>query len=450
MKRIKTILLALAAGFFTATAQNNDTEITVHNDQTGRDEVIDLPEGMTLSCDSLLNEWMAKKYLYPDTTCVDPDTNPVFLPDEFRDRLRRLPVVMEMPYNSVVQKFIDQYSSRLRRSVSYMLGAGNFYVPIFEEALDYYGLPLELKYLPFIESALEPKAKSRAGAVGLWQFMLATAKRYDLTVNSLIDERQDPYKSTWAAARYLRDLYTIFNDWNLVIAAYNCGPTNVSKAIHRAGGLHDYWSIYPYLPAETRGYVPAFIAANYIMNYYCEHNICPMKTKYPVSTDTLQIHRDLHMDQVAAFTGVDKEAIQALNPQYRTDLIPGSVGTMSLCLPTDALTAFIDQEDSIYNYRADELLKRRDVVEVPEQPASSRRTYTSSSSSRSSKSSRSASSSRSKRKSKSKAATKTTTVRQGDTLSQIAARNGTTVKKLRQLNGIKGNLINVGQKIRVK
>lgn len=450
MKRIKTILLALAAGFFTATAQNNDTEITVHNDQTGRDEVIDLPEGMTLSCDSLLSEWMAKKYLYPDTTCVDPDTNPVFLPDEFRDRLRRLPVVMEMPYNSVVQKFIDQYSSRLRRSVSYMLGAGNFYVPIFEEALDYYGLPLELKYLPFIESALEPKAKSRAGAVGLWQFMLATAKRYDLTVNSLIDERQDPYKSTWAAARYLRDLYTIFNDWNLVIAAYNCGPTNVSKAIHRAGGLHDYWSIYPYLPAETRGYVPAFIAANYIMNYYCEHNICPMKTKYPVSTDTLQIHRDLHMDQVAALTGVDKEAIQALNPQYRTDLIPGSVGTMSLCLPTDALTAFIDQEDSIYNYRADELLKRRDVVEVPEQPASSRRTYTSSSSSRSSKSSRSASSSRSKRKSKSRAATKTTTVRQGDTLSQIAARNGTTVKKLRQLNGIKGNLINVGQKIRVK
>ena len=449
MKRIKTILVALAAGFFTASAQNNDTEITVHNDQTGRDEVIDLPEGMTQSCDSLLSEWMAKKYLYPDTTCVYPDTNPVFQPDEFRDRLRRLPVVMEMPYNSVVQKFIDQYSTRLRRSVSYMLGAGNFYVPIFEEALDYYGLPLELKYLPFIESALEPKAKSRAGAVGLWQFMLATAKRYDLTVNSLIDERQDPYKATWAAARYLRDLYGIFNDWNLVIAAYNCGPTNVSKAIHRAGGLHDYWSIYPYLPAETRGYVPAFIAANYIMNYYCEHNICPMKTKYPLSTDTLQIHRDLHMDQVAAFTGIDKEAIQALNPQYRTDLIPGSTGTMSLCLPTDALTAFIDQEDSIYNYRTDELLKRRDVVEVTDQAASSRRTYTSASSSRSSKSSRSGSS-RSKRKAKSKAATKTATVRQGDTLSQIAARNGTTVKKLRQLNGIKGNLINVGQKIRVK
>ena len=260
MKRIKTFLLSLAAGLFSATAQNVVEEITVHDEQSGRDEVIDLPEGMTQSCDSLLSEWMAKKYLYPDTTCVDPNTNPAFTPEEYQERLRRLPVVMEMPYNNVVQKFIDQYTSRLRRSVSYMLGAANFYVPIFEEALDYYGLPLELKYRPVVESALEPKAKSRAGAVGLWQFMLATAKRYDLTVNSLIDERQDPYKSTWAAARYLRDLYKIYSDWNLVIAAYNCGPANVNKAIHRAGGVHDYWTIYPYLPAETRGYVPAFIA----------------------------------------------------------------------------------------------------------------------------------------------------------------------------------------------
>ena len=312
MKRIKTLLLALAASFITATAQTD--EITVHNDQNGRDEVIDLPEGMSVSCDSLINEWMAKKYLYPDTTCANPDYNPTFTTEEYQERLRRLPVVMEMPYNSVVQKFIDQYSGRLRRTVSYALGAGNFYIPIFEEALDYYGLPLELKYLPVIESALEPKAKSPAGAVGLWQFMLATGKRYDLKVNSLIDERQDPYKSSWAAARYLRDLYKIYRDWNLVIAAYNCGPANVNKAIHRAGGVHDYWTIYPYLPAETRGYVPAFIAANYVMNYYCEHNICPMKTKYPLSTDTLLVNRDLHLEQVMAFTGLDKEAIQALNP----------------------------------------------------------------------------------------------------------------------------------------
>lgn len=472
MKRIKTLLLALAASFMTATAQTD--EITVHNDQNGRDEVIDLPEGMSVSCDSLINEWMAKKYLYPDTTCANPNYNPTFTTEEYQERLRRLPVVMEMPYNSVVQKFIDQYSGRLRRTVSYALGAGNFYIPIFEEALDYYGLPLELKYLPVIESALEPKAKSPAGAVGLWQFMLATGKRYDLKVNSLIDERQDPYKSSWAAARYLRDLYKIYRDWNLVIAAYNCGPTNVNKAIHRADGVRDYWTIYPYLPSETRGYVPAFIAANYIMNYYCEHNICPMKTKIPITTDTVTIMRDLHMQQVAELCNVDVEAIQALNPQYRTQLIPGSSGPMTLRLPTETLNTFIDLKDSVYNYRVDELLTRRSCVEVDdrldnrsvaskrraarqqsasESSSSSRRSASKSSSRKSSRSSSSKSSSRSSRsskKSKNAKSSASATVRKGDTLIEIAHRNGTTVEKLRKKNKIKGNMIKPGQKLKVK
>lgn len=472
MKRIKTLLLALAASFMTATAQTD--EITVHNDQNGRDEVIDLPEGMSVSCDSLINEWMVKKYLYPDTTCANPDYNPTFTTEEYQERLRRLPVVMEMPYNSVVQKFIDQYSGRLRRTVSYALGAGNFYIPIFEEALDYYGLPLELKYLPVIESALEPKAKSPAGAVGLWQFMLATGKRYDLKVNSLIDERQDPYKSSWAAARYLRDLYKIYRDWNLVIAAYNCGPTNVNKAIHRADGVRDYWTIYPYLPSETRGYVPAFIAANYIMNYYCEHNICPMKTKIPITTDTVTIMRDLHMQQVAELCNIDVEAIQALNPQYRTQLIPGSSGPMTLRLPTETLNTFIDLKDSVYNYRVDELLTRRSCVEVDdrldnrsvaskrraarqqsasESSSSSRRSASKSSSRKSSRSSSSKSSSRSSRssrKSKKVKSSASTTVRKGDTLIEIAHRNGTTVEKLKKKNKIKGNMIKPGQKLKVK
>lgn len=491
MKRLKTIFLALAAGFMTAVAQTPKNEITVHDDKNGRDEVIDLPEGMSVNSDSLINEWMAKKYLYPDTTCVNPNYNPTFTTEEYQERLRRMPVVMEMPYNGVVQKFIDQYSGRLRRTVSYALGAGNFYIPIFEEALDYYGLPLELKYLPVIESALEPKAKSPAGAVGLWQFMLATGKRYNLQVNSLIDERQDPYKSSWAAARYLRDLYKVFKDWSLVIAAYNCGPTTVNKAIHRAGGTRDYWTIYPYLPSETRGYVPAFIAANYIMNYYCEHNICPMKTRIPVTTDTVTVQRDLHMDQIAALCNIDKEAIKALNPQYKTDLIPGSSGPMTLCLPTDYLTAFIDLKDSVYNYRADELMTRRSTVEVNEKldnrsVASRRRASRSSAnkvdatsnsdsadtkkqsnskSSASTKSSKSSStkksakkgdssSSRSSKKSKSKSrkeqSSKTTKVRKGDTLSEIAERNGTTVSKLKKLNKIKGNKITAGDKIKVK
>lgn len=472
MKRIKTLLLALAASFITATAQTD--EITVHNDQNGRDEVIDLPEGMSVSCDSLINEWMAKKYLYPDTTCANPNYNPTFTTEEYQERLRRLPVVMEMPYNSVVQKFIDQYSGRLRRTVSYALGAGNFYIPIFEEALDYYGLPLELKYLPVIESALEPKAKSPAGAVGLWQFMLATGKRYDLKVNSLIDERQDPYKSSWAAARYLRDLYKIYRDWNLVIAAYNCGPTNVNKAIHRANGVRDYWTIYPYLPSETRGYVPAFIAANYIMNYYCEHNICPMKTKIPITTDTVTIMRDLHMQQVAELCNIDVEAIQALNPQYRTQLIPGSSGPMTLRLPTETLNMFIDLKDSVYNYRVDELLTRRSCVEVDdrldnrsvaskrraarqqsasESSSSSRSSASKSSSRKSSRSSSSKSSSRSSRssrKSKKEKSSASATVRKGDTLIEIAHRNGTTVEKLKKKNKIKGNMIKPGQKLKVK
>ena len=472
MKRIKTFILALAASIFTATAQTD--EITVHDDQNDRDEVIDLPEGMSVSCDSLINEWMAKKYLYPDTTCTNPDYNPTFTTEEYQERLRRLPVVMEMPYNSVVQKFIDQYSGRLRRTVSYALGAGNFYIPIFEEALDYYGLPLELKYLPVIESALEPKAKSPAGAVGLWQFMLATGKRYDLKVNSLIDERQDPYKSSWAAARYLRDLYKIYRDWSLVIAAYNCGPGNVNKAIHRANGVRDYWTIYPYLPSETRGYVPAFIAANYIMNYYCEHNICPMKTKLPVTTDTVTITRDLHMQQVAELCNIEVEAIKALNPQYRTQLIPGSSGPMTLCLPTETLNAFIDLKDSVYNYRADELMTRRSNVEVNDKldnrsVAARRRasrsssadnelstttSHSSRSSSRSSRSSSSRSSKTSKRgrnsKSSRKESSKSATVRSGDTLIDIARRNGTTVEKLKKKNKIKGSMIKPGQKLKVR
>ena len=464
--------MALAASIFTATAQTD--EITVHDDQNDRDEVIDLPEGMSVSCDSLINEWMAKKYLYPDTTCTNPDYNPTFTTEEYQERLRRLPVVMEMPYNSVVQKFIDQYSGRLRRTVSYALGAGNFYIPIFEEALDYYGLPLELKYLPVIESALEPKAKSPAGAVGLWQFMLATGKRYDLKVNSLIDERQDPYKSSWAAARYLRDLYKIYRDWSLVIAAYNCGPGNVNKAIHRANGVRDYWTIYPYLPSETRGYVPAFIAANYIMNYYCEHNICPMKTKLPVTTDTVTITRDLHMQQVAELCNIEVEAIKALNPQYRTQLIPGSSGPMTLCLPTETLNAFIDLKDSVYNYRADELMTRRSNVEVNDKldnrsvaarrrasrsssadnESSTTTSHSSRSSSRSRRSSSSRSSKTSKRgrnsKSSRKESSKSATVRSGDTLIDIARRNGTTVEKLKKKNKIKGSMIKPGQKLKVR
>ena len=439
MKRIKTLLLIFAGSIMSAGAQEV-TEIQVHDYIKNTDETIELPEAMTYDTDSLLKEWNAQKYLFPDTTCTDPDFNPTFTPEEFKERLSRIPAVMEMPHNEIVQKFIDQYSGRLRRSVSYMLGAGNLYIPIFEEALDFYGLPLELKYLPVIESALDPSAVSHAGAVGLWQFMLATGKRYDLKVNSLVDERRDPIKSTWAAARYLRDLYKIYGDWNLVIAAYNCGPGNINKAIHRAGGEKDYWVIYPYLPKETRGYVPAFIAANYIMNYYCEHNICPMKTKLPIATDTIMVSRNVHMEQISALCDIDIESIRALNPQYRTDIIPGKSDPCVIRLPQDKVLAFLDYGDSIYNYRAEELITRRDIVSVPQEAAPSRTTASKSRTKTSSKS----------RSSRSRSRGKSATVKSGDTLSAIAARNHTTVSKIRRLNNLKGDRIKPGQKIRVK
>ena len=417
---------------------DTDDDGDADSDTPAGDDDIALPEGMVSEMDSLLLDWNKRQYLtQPDDDCRDSGQNPDFTKEEYIHRLQRLPNVIEMPYNEVVRKFIDQYTGRLRRSVSIMLGAANFYTPIFEEALEAYQLPLELKYLPVIESALNPKAISRAGAGGLWQFMITTAKLYDLEVTSLIDERSDPIRSSYAAAHYLRDLYGIFGDWTLVIAAYNCGPANVRKAISRAGGATDYWQIYPYLPRETRGYVPAFIAANYAMTYYCDHGICPVRAVLPEATDTLHVTRNLHMEQVVAICNVPAEQVKALNPQYRTNLIPGDSHTCTLRLPATATAAFIESGDSIYRYHADELLTSRREIEVAEAQ------FTKNTKGRRGRNARNGRRGR-------QAAGRTATVRRGDTLGAIARRNGTTVAKLRSLNGIRGNNIRAGQKIRVK
>jgi membrane-bound lytic murein transglycosylase D len=371
---IDRLLLSLILAFITSqvTAQvlvenedDEDDEITV-TDQEGREEVIEFPEAMTYDLDSLMNLYLSKTYLEEDSDCNMQKVNPEFSKEEYVERLSRMPSVMEMAYNDVVRKFIDRYAVRLRHSISYMLGACNFYMPIFEEALEAYQLPLELKYLPIIESALTPTAVSRAGAAGLWQFMLTTGRHYDLKVNSLVDERRDPVKSSYAAARYLSDLYKIFGDWNLVIAAYNCGPGNINKAIHRANGNKDYWQIYPYLPNETRGYVPAFIAANYIMTYYSLHNICPMTTKLPAKSDTVMVSRKLHLEQVAAVMDISIDLLRSLNPMYRRDIVPGNTELSPLRLPQAETIRFIDLQDSIYSYRASELLSNRAEVEVKE------------------------------------------------------------------------------------
>ena len=435
--KTKALLRALAmmAGLnCSMKAQTDDEDEITVTDNDGNEEVIEFPEAMSHNLDSLMNLYLSRTYL-GDDECNMTEVNPTFDKEVYIDRLSRIPSVMELSYNDVVQKFIDRYSGRLRRSISYMLAASNFYMPIFEEALETYGLPLELKYLPVIESALNPKAVSRVGATGLWQFMLATGKMYGLQVNSLVDERRDPVKSSYAAAHFLSDLYKIFGDWNLVIAAYNCGPENINKAIRRSGGERDYWRIYPYLPKETRGYVPAFIAANYIMTYYCDHNICPMTSRLPAKTDTVMVNRNIHLQQVASVCGIDIEQLRTLNPSYRKDIVPGSSELSCLRLPITEMGKFIDLQDSVYNYRADLYLNKRTEVSVNDD------TPTYQSSKRSSKRSKS---------SKSRRGSKTVTVRKGMTLSHIAAQNGTTVKKLQQLNGIKGTNIRAGRKIRVR
>lgn len=367
MRKIYLIITVMLMSVCVMRAQSNDEKdnniITV-TDQEGNEDEIDVPEGMDTEVDSLLQVYIRHTYLKPDTSCNAVDVNPDFPDSVYVDRLRRLPTIIEMPYNSIVRKFIDRYATDLRGSVGVMIGASNFYMPLFEQALDLYNIPLELKYLPVIESALNPNAVSRVGATGLWQFMLPTAKRYGLEINSLVDERRDPVRASYAAAHYLSDLYRIFDDWSLVIAAYNCGPEKVNKAIHQAKGNADYWHIYPYLPKETRGYVPAFIAANYIMNYYCEHNICPMLSDLPMKTDTVMVDRDVHLQQVADVLKMDIEQLRELNPQYRRDIVNGFSKPRAIKLPATKIGDFIELKDSVYSYKNDELILKRDTVEV--------------------------------------------------------------------------------------
>lgn len=392
------------------------------NETTGKYEEVVIPQALEQPIDSLLDEWKVKHYvLASDSDCMK-GSNPYFPDSVYIDRLVKMPTVMEMAYNEVVRKYIDTYvEGKMREKVSYMLGAANFYIPIFEEALEAYGLPLELKYLPIIESALNPSAVSRAGAAGLWQFMTSTAKIYGLTVNSLVDERRDPIKSTWAAARYLKDLYDIYKDWNLVIAAYNCGPGNVNKAIKRTEGKADYWEIYYNLPKETRGYVPAFIAANYVMTYYCDHNICPMQTDLSMTTDTIHVNKQLHFKQIAEVCDIPMDEIRDLNPQYRRDIIPGNSQECILRLPNEHLYTLISNMDSVYNHKKDQLFTHRATVNLKETTSA-----------------------------KQASAVVYHKIRSGDTLSTIARRYGTTVSRIKKLNGLKNNNIRAGKTIRVK
>lgn len=315
-----------------------------------------IPESLDADVDSLLRTWHVQYFSKRDEFCHDDEEN-VYFPDSvYFDRLQRLPRVIPMTYNNIVRDCIDLYAGRRRDLVRYMLGMADFYFPIIEQVLDKHNLPIELKYLAVVESALNPIALSRVGACGLWQFMLPTGKSYGLEINSLVDERRDPVKATEAACKYFEDMYAIYGDWNLVLASYNCGPGNVNKAIRRSGGKTDFWEIFPYLPKETRSYVPLFIAANYIMNYSCEHNLCPMQTSLPLATDTVMVTNVLHLQQVADVLQLDMAQLRALNPQYKRDIIPGNAGPSVLKLPAVETYTFIDKEDTVFTHRAEELL----------------------------------------------------------------------------------------------
>ncbi len=428
--KILTRLLSLAAAVAIAwpATQAKPTPSILAIKDTIHDNSVIIPESFETDVKKMQENWYLKNYAQLDRN-ADSRPSPVTTDQDYIDRLALLPTVIDMPYNSVVKNFIVMYSERKRQLVENMLGMSLYYMPIFEEALERYGLPLELRYLPVIESALNPAAVSRAGAAGLWQFMPGTATQMGLELNSLVDMRRDPIASSDAAARYLKQLYGIFGDWSLAIASYNCGPGNVAKAIRRAGGgKKDFWEIYPFLPAETRGYVPAFIAANYVMNNYDKHNISPALARKPILTDTVHISRRIHFRQISDVLAIPMDELRALNPQFRTDLIPGDIRPYALVLPSLQTFAYIANEDSIANHDA-ALYARRNIVE----PANG-----------------SVQGSDNKGRYVDELVVKYHKVAKGETLSKIARKYGVTVSSIRKANGMsRKKKVQRGQRLKI-
>lgn len=372
-----------------------------------------LPESFEMSLDSLFNR-RYKEY-YNLSKRNKPNTESTRTLDQlYRKRLHAMESAIPLTYNPLVREAIELYVNKRSRLLSLMLAKAAYYFPIIESALDKYGMPLELKYLAIVESALNPTAVSRAGATGLWQFMLPTGKAYGLHIDSMVDERCDPYKSSEAMARYFQDMYALYGDWMLAIAAYNCGPGNVNKAIRRSGGKTDFWQIYQYLPRETRSYVPFFIAAFYAMEHYDEHDIRPNIVNVPLATDTIHIDFRLSFDEIQQVSGVDMKVIEDLNPMYKKRLIPGNNGTQILRLPTAEATTF--------SIKKDQLIAKRQTEETSEEL---KETTTDSTPSI------------------------THTVRRGETLSKIASKYGVTINDLKSWNNLSGNKLRAGQKLSI-
>ncbi len=396
--------------------------------------IIDIDNsGFLSNLDSLLNLWYVKKSLgsewFRDSVYAVKDSVYFNYPDSvYIERLNRIPSVIDLSYNRYVRNYIKLYTTKRRELVEVLLGLTDYYFPIFEQIFDYYNIPLELKYCSIIESAMNPRAISRVGATGIWQFMYGTGRMYDMTINSYVDERRDPVKSTHAAARFMKDLYEIYGDWILVIAAYNCGPATVNKAIRRSGGKRNYWDIFYFLPRETRGHVPAFIAATYTMNYYEEHNLKPRNIRLPVLSDTIMINDELHLAQVSEVLDIPLGLLRDINPQYKRDIIPGHTHAFPLRIPLEYSAQFIDLKDSIYVYKDSVYFNPKNKVRdpasytasryVPEPPGPdmSKIFYT---------------------------------VKSGDNLGFIATWYNVRVYDLKYWNNIRGTMIRSGQKLAV-
>lgn len=360
---------------------------------------------------------------WTDTTNCISDSVIINLPDSvYKVRLQNLPFAIETPYNPIIKDFIIRYLKHPNKLAA-LRGKSQYYFPMFEDILGKENLPYELEYLAVIESALNPEAHSRMGAVGLWQFMPSTGKLYGLEINTLVDERMDPVKSTQAACRYLKSLYNLFGDWNLAIAAYNCGPGNVNKAIYRSG-KRDFWSIYPFLPRETRSYLPIFIAASYVMNYANEHGVCSSTMPYPMVTDTILTTERLHLKQISTILNIPIDDVRHLNPQYGKDIVPGGNKAYAVCLPIDKAGLFICQHDSILSYQADSLINNRRAEIDLMQKTSLNGGYTS-------------------------GGVTYYKIKNGDTLGGIAKKFHCTVKQLKAWNGLKSDNIRAGKTLRI-
>ena len=390
-----------------------------------QEDVFDYTDDVT---DSLLSIWYLHRQIRENPQSeynMDSVHFSSGVPDEVLiERLQKMNSFIQLPYNETVKNYMVLYSEKMPTRMGQILGLSQYYMPIFEEAFRKYGLPLELKYMAIIESALNPVAVSRAGATGMWQFMHSTARNYGLRIDSYIDDRMDPVASVDAAARYLRDAYRIFGDWSLAISSYNCGSGNVNKAIKRAG-RRDFWSIYPYLPRETRGYVPAMVGAMYAVNYAKEYGLEPTPVQMPAHIDTFMVNKNLHFRQVSEVIGVPIDDLRDLNPQYYKDIVPGNQGEQVFRLPFNYSNAFLDSQDTIYNYKVAELFSGsvddgRNVQPTPSrQPSSGGGQWV------------------------------YYKVRRGDNLGKIAARHHTTVKNIKSWNGLRSDRIREGQRLKV-